>query len=143
MWNSFSMPPHVALQNKRTREVALEVTRTISESLGLEPSYIHDAMNMDRGIQIVAANYYPPCPQLESNWYTTSHDHGLFTLLIQNKMNGLQVEHNGKWLTVNGPANGFFVNLADQMQIQECDASGNCEQQSYADIYCHTTWTIC
>ncbi|KAI5314405.1 hypothetical protein L3X38_043581 [Prunus dulcis] len=32
-------------------------------------------------------------------------------------MNGLQVEHNGKWLTVDGPPNGFFVNLADQMQI--------------------------
>ncbi|PQP92047.1 protein DMR6-LIKE OXYGENASE 2-like [Prunus yedoensis var. nudiflora] len=104
--------------SKRSREVALEITRAISESLGLEPNYIHDAMNMERGIQMLAANYYPPCPQPEHAIGIPHHtDHGLVTLLIQNKMNGLQVEHNGKWLTVDGPANGFFVNLADQMQI--------------------------
>ncbi|CAL2277918.1 unnamed protein product [Prunus armeniaca] len=94
--------------SKRSREVALEKTRAISESLGLEPNYI----------QMLAANYYPPCPQPEHAIGIPHHtDHGLVTLLIQNKMNGLQVEHNGKWLTVDGPANGFFVNLADQMQI--------------------------
>ncbi|CAL8176312.1 unnamed protein product [Prunus armeniaca] len=104
--------------SKRAREVALEITRAISESLGLEPNYIHNAMNMDRGIQMLAANYYPPCPQPEHAIGIPHHtDHGLVTLLIQNEMNGLQVEHNGKWLTVDGPPNGFFVNLADQMQI--------------------------
>ncbi|XP_008237166.2 PREDICTED: protein DMR6-LIKE OXYGENASE 1-like [Prunus mume] len=103
--------------SKGSREVALEITRAISESLGLEPNYIYDAMNMDRGIQIIAANYYPPCPQPEHAIGIPHHtDHGLVTLLIQNKMNGLQVEHNGKWLTVDGPANGLFFNLADQMQ---------------------------
>ncbi|CAL8176308.1 unnamed protein product [Prunus armeniaca] len=104
--------------SKRAREVALEITRAISESLGLEPNYIHNVMNMDRGIQMLAANYYPPCPQPEHAIGIPHHtDHGLVTLLIQNEMKGLQVEHNGKWLTVDGPPNGFFVNLADQMQI--------------------------
>ncbi|KAI5314404.1 hypothetical protein L3X38_043580 [Prunus dulcis] len=51
--------------SKRAREVALEITRAISESLGLGPNYIHNAMNMDRGIQMLAANYYPPCSQPE------------------------------------------------------------------------------
>ncbi|KAB2614977.1 flavonol synthase 3-like [Pyrus ussuriensis x Pyrus communis] len=92
--------------SKRTREVALEITRAISESLGLEPNYIHDVMNMDRGLQILAINYHPPCPLPEHAIGIPHHtDHGL------------QVEQNGKWLTVNGPTNGFFVNLADQMQI--------------------------
>ena len=104
--------------SKRTREVAMEITRAISESLGLEPNYIYDAMNMDRSLQMLATNYYPPCPQPEHAigipHYT---DHGLVTLLIQNEMNGLQVEHKGKRLTVNCPANGFFVNVADHMQI--------------------------
>ncbi|XP_016650738.1 PREDICTED: protein DMR6-LIKE OXYGENASE 1-like isoform X3 [Prunus mume] len=102
--------------SKRAREVALEITRAISESLGLEPNYIHNAMNMDRGIQMLAANYYPPCPRPEHAIGIPHHtDHGLVTLLIQNEMKGLQVEHNGKWLTVDGPPNGFFVNLADQI----------------------------
>ncbi|KAM2630805.1 hypothetical protein TB1_029629 [Malus domestica] len=51
--------------SKRTREVALEIIRAISESLGLEPNYIHDTMNMDRDIQMLTANYYLPCPQPE------------------------------------------------------------------------------
>ena len=105
--------------SKRTRQVALEITKAISESLGLEPNYIYDAMNMDRGLQMIAGNYYPLCPQPEHAIGIPHHtDHGLVTLLIQNEMKGLQVEHNGKWLTVDGPANGFFVNLADQMQVR-------------------------
>lgn len=103
---------------KRTREVALEIIKAISESLGLGPNYIYEAMNMDRGIQLLAGNYYPPCPQPDQAIGIPHHtDHGLVTLLIQNEMTGLQVEHNGKWLTVHSPPNGFFVNLADQMQI--------------------------
>ncbi|PRQ18397.1 putative flavanone 3-dioxygenase [Rosa chinensis] len=104
--------------SKRSREVALEITRAISESLGLQPDYIYNTMNMDRGLQMLAGNYYPPCPQPQNAIGIPHHtDPGLVTLVIQNEMNGLQVEHNGKWLTVNGPPNGFFVNLADQMQI--------------------------
>lgn len=104
---------------KRTREVALEIIKAISESLGLGPEYIYEAMNMDRGIQLLAGNYYPPCPQPDQAIGIPHHtDHGLVTLLIQNEMTGLQVEHNGKWLTVHSPPNGFFVNLADQMQVR-------------------------
>ncbi|KAB2598999.1 flavonol synthase 3-like [Pyrus ussuriensis x Pyrus communis] len=79
---------------------------------------IHHAMNTDRGFEILAANYYPPCPQPESAIGLPRHtDSGLFTLLIQNEMNGLEVEHNGKWVTIDVPPNRFFVNLADQMRI--------------------------
>ena len=104
--------------SKRAREVALEITRAISESLLLEPEYIYNTMNMDRGLQLLAGNYYPPCPQPEHAIGLPPHtDPGLFTMLIQNDLNGLQVEHNGKWLSVTGPKNCYFVNLADQMQV--------------------------
>ncbi|XP_004301450.1 PREDICTED: protein SRG1-like [Fragaria vesca subsp. vesca] len=104
--------------SKRAREVALEITRAISESLLLEPEYIYNTMNLDRGLQVLAGNYYPPCPQPEHAIGLPPHtDPGLFTMLIQNDLNGLQVEHNGKWLSVTGPKNCYFVNLADQMQI--------------------------
>jgi isopenicillin N synthase-like dioxygenase len=104
---------------KRTREVAWEITKAISESLGLEANYIHNAMNMDHGLQLVAANYYPPCPQPEHAIALPNHtDHGLLTLLIENDMSGLQVEHNGKWLNVmNRHPNAFLVNLSDQLQV--------------------------
>ncbi|KAM1804034.1 hypothetical protein PS1_030039 [Malus domestica] len=99
-WSTFNTPPLVGVW------------------ISITPNYRHDAMNMDRGLQTLAANYYPRCSQPEHAIGIPHHtDHGLVTLVIQNEMNGLQVEHNGQWLTVNGPANGFFVNLADQMQI--------------------------
>nr|XP_011465215.1 PREDICTED: flavonol synthase/flavanone 3-hydroxylase-like [Fragaria vesca subsp. vesca] len=104
--------------SRRTRDVALEITRAISESLGLEPDYIYNTMNMDHGMQMLVGNYYPPCPQPEHALGVAHHtDHGLVTLLIQNEMNGLQVEHNGKWLAVDGAPNGFFVNLSDQLHV--------------------------
>ncbi|KAM7481683.1 hypothetical protein LguiB_006266 [Lonicera macranthoides] len=44
-------------------------------------------------------------------------DHGLLTLLIQNGFEGLQVEHNGKWIIVNEIPNSFIVNVGDQLEI--------------------------
>lgn len=104
--------------SKRTREVALEIMKGISESLGLESDYIYKTMDLERGLQLIAANYYPPCPQPELAIGIPHHtDHGLVTLLIENDINGLQVEHNGKWVSVNTIPNAFLVNLADHMQV--------------------------
>ncbi|XP_062080140.1 2-oxoglutarate-dependent dioxygenase 19-like [Humulus lupulus] len=103
---------------KRTREVATEVVKAISETLGLESDHIAKSMNWDQGLQLMAANYYPACPQPDQAIGIPPHtDHGLVTLLIQNQMGGLQVQHKGKWVNWNGVPNAFVVNLGDQMQI--------------------------
>lgn len=103
---------------KRTREIALEVLKAISESLGLEADYIYKAINLERGLQLMAANYYPPCPQPElaigMNYHT---DPGMVTFLIDNEISGLQVEHNDKWVTVNSMPNAYLVNLSDHLQV--------------------------
>ncbi|KAB2634820.1 2-oxoglutarate/Fe(II)-dependent dioxygenase [Pyrus ussuriensis x Pyrus communis] len=104
--------------SKRTRAVATEILSGISESLGLESDYIAKAMNWDRGLQILAANYYPACPQPDLAIGIPPHtDHGLVTLLIQNDMCGLEVKHNDKWVLVNSAPGSFIVNVGDQMQI--------------------------
>ena len=75
-------------------------------------------MNWDEGLQLMAANYYPECPQPDQAIGIPPHtDHGLVTLLIQNQMGGLQVQHKGKWVNWNGVPNAFVVNLGDQMQV--------------------------
>ena len=103
---------------KRTRDVATELIKAISETLGLEPDYIANAMNWNRGVQILAANFYPACPQPDKAIGIPPHtDHGLVTLLIQNDMGGLQVQHKGKWVNWNAVPNAFVVNLGDQMQV--------------------------
>ncbi|PON33011.1 Oxoglutarate/iron-dependent dioxygenase [Parasponia andersonii] len=104
--------------SKRTREVATELLKAISETLGLESDYIANAMNWDQGLQMVAANYYPACPQPDRAIGIPPHtDHGLVTLLIQNQMGGLQVQHKGKWVNWNAMPNSIVVNLGDQMQV--------------------------
>ncbi|PQM42313.1 protein DMR6-LIKE OXYGENASE 2 [Prunus yedoensis var. nudiflora] len=104
--------------SKRTREVATEILKGISESLGLEADYIAKAMNWDRGLQILAANYHPACPQPDKAIGIPPHtDHGLVTLLIQNEMGGLEVKHKDQCVLVNAAPGAFIVNIGDQIQI--------------------------
>ncbi|XP_041014518.1 2-oxoglutarate-dependent dioxygenase 19-like [Juglans microcarpa x Juglans regia] len=103
---------------KRIREVARELLKAISMSLGLEPCYIEKATNLESGLQLFVANLYPPCPQPELAMGLPPHsDHGLLTLLMQNGIDGLQTQHNGNWVNVNAIPNSFLVNIADQLEI--------------------------
>ncbi|KAF2320499.1 hypothetical protein GH714_027744 [Hevea brasiliensis] len=104
--------------SKRAREVARELLKGISESLGLDPNYIEKALNLEQGLQVIAANFYPPCPQPELAMGMPSHsDHGLLTFLIHNGISGLQVQHKGKWVNINGIPNSILVNIGDHLEI--------------------------
>ncbi|GAV83244.1 2OG-FeII_Oxy domain-containing protein/DIOX_N domain-containing protein [Cephalotus follicularis] len=103
---------------KRTREVANELLKGISKSLGLEESYINKRMDMESGSQLLVVNLYPPCPQPDVVMGLPPHsDHGLLTILMQNELGGLQVNHNGKWVPINPLPNSFLVNTGDHMEI--------------------------
>lgn len=79
------------------RKLARGLLEGISESLGLETGYIDKAMNMESSLQILTANLYPPCPQPELAMGLPPHsDHGLLTILMQNGIGGLQVNHGGR-----------------------------------------------
>lgn len=102
----------------RTRYVARKLLEGISESLGLEPMYIDKAMDLEKGLQVMAANYYPPCPQPDLALGMTPHsDQGLLTLLVQNNIGGLQLQHEGKWVNVNAIQNAFLVNIGDHLEV--------------------------
>ncbi|KAI4299128.1 hypothetical protein L6164_032618 [Bauhinia variegata] len=102
----------------KIREVTKELLKGVSESLGLEVNYINKAVNVDSGLQILAANLYPPCPQPELAVGIHPHsDHGLLTVLFENGISGLQILHNGKWVKVHAPHNALMVNTADQLEI--------------------------
>ncbi|KAJ8769067.1 hypothetical protein K2173_024063 [Erythroxylum novogranatense] len=104
--------------SKRVREVARELLEGISKSLGLEENYIDKALDLEEGLQVIAANLYPPCPQPELAIGMPPHsDHGLLTLLIQNGIGGLQIQHQGKWVNVNAIPISFLVNTGDHLEI--------------------------
>ncbi|KAF5448455.1 hypothetical protein F2P56_028990, partial [Juglans regia] len=104
--------------SKRTWEVARELMKGISMSLGLEEGYVEKAMNLESGLQLMAANLYPPCSQPEVAIGLPPHsDHGLLTLLIHNGICGLQVQHKEKWVDVYSNSNAFVVNIGNHMEI--------------------------
>ncbi|KAG8362924.1 hypothetical protein BUALT_BualtUnG0023400 [Buddleja alternifolia] len=78
-------------------ELTMKIGSAISEGLGLDNGYIKKSFG--KGFQILAANYYPPCPEPEKTLGLAAHsDHGALTILMQNCVNGLQVKHNDQWL---------------------------------------------
>ncbi|KAH7524330.1 hypothetical protein FEM48_Zijuj06G0107900 [Ziziphus jujuba var. spinosa] len=104
---------------KQTRELAGELLRGISKSLGLEEIYIEKKMNKESGPhELMAINLYPPCPQPDVAMGLPPHtDHGFITLLMQNELCGLQVLYNGNWVSINPFPNSFLVNIGDHMEI--------------------------
>ncbi|KAI4307442.1 hypothetical protein L6164_030631 [Bauhinia variegata] len=103
---------------KKSREVIGKLLKGISKSLGLEESYIHKRLNLESGSQLVVINFYPPCPKPEVTMGLPPHtDYGLLTLLVQNELNGLQVQYNGKWVPVHPLPNCILVNTGDHMEI--------------------------
>ncbi|KAK8624788.1 hypothetical protein V6N13_089674 [Hibiscus sabdariffa] len=121
-FHSPNKPPafrEIAMEySRRVRQVAKELIRGISQSLGLEDHYIEKAVNLENSLQIMIANLYPPCPQPKLAMGLPTHsDHGLVTLLIQNGIRGLQVQHNGKWVNVDPIPNSFLANIGDHVEI--------------------------
>ncbi|WJX28445.1 hypothetical protein P8452_17163 [Trifolium repens] len=102
----------------KSREVIVELLKAISLTLSLEENYIQNMMNVESGSQILVINYYPPCPKPELVMGLPAHtDHGLLTLLMQNELGGLQIEHDGKWIPINPLPNSFLINTGDHLEI--------------------------
>ena len=103
---------------ERTRGVARELLKAISESLGLEPFYIEKAMDLENGLQVFIGNLYLTCPQPKLAMGMPPHsDHGLLSLVTHNGIGGFQLQHNGMWVNVNAIPNSFLVNIADQLEV--------------------------
>ncbi|KAJ7569999.1 hypothetical protein O6H91_01G103100 [Diphasiastrum complanatum] len=96
--------------------LAKRLLAVISESLGLDKSYIENAIG--EPYQNISINYYPPCPQPDLTLGFQSHsDMGAITLLMQDDVGGLQIFKDGEWIAVKPVPNALVVNLCDQIQI--------------------------
>ncbi|KAJ6850692.1 protein DMR6-LIKE OXYGENASE 1-like [Iris pallida] len=102
----------------RIRDLGMKLLGGIWESLGLEESYMKEALELDSCYQVVVGNFYPPCPQPELATGLGPHsDHGLLTFLYQNGVDGLEVKHEGRWVRVKPSPNSYIVNIGDHMEI--------------------------
>ncbi|PSS14444.1 Protein DOWNY MILDEW RESISTANCE like [Actinidia chinensis var. chinensis] len=97
-------------------KLAIKISGAISKGLGLEWYYIEKSFG--EGCQIVASNYYPPCPQPHLTLGLAPHsDHGGLTILMQNEVDGLQVKHGGAWVPVHHAPATLVVNIGDYIEI--------------------------
>ncbi|XP_057866740.2 naringenin,2-oxoglutarate 3-dioxygenase [Cryptomeria japonica] len=95
-----------------------ELLELISEALELESKAIENACGDAE--QKLLLNYYPKCPRPDLTLGLKRHtDPGTITLLLQDKVGGLQVTRDdGKsWVTVEPIEGAFVVNLGDQMHV--------------------------
>ncbi|KAF7843738.1 protein DMR6-LIKE OXYGENASE 2-like [Senna tora] len=130
---------------RKMRGLSMRLVEAISESLGLERDYINKALGQHG--QHMAINYYPPCPEPELTYGLPGHaDPNVITILLQDRVPGLQVLKDAKWLAVNPIPNTFTVNIGDQIQVISNNryksvlhrAVVNCEKErmSIPTFYC-------
>jgi salicylic acid 3-hydroxylase len=102
---------------KEVRELGFRLYAAISESLGLEASYMKEALGEQE--QHMAVNFYPPCPEPELTYGLPAHTdpNALTILLMDPDVAGLQVLHAGQWVAVNPQPGALIINIGDQLQV--------------------------
>ncbi|KAK7392518.1 hypothetical protein VNO78_20960 [Psophocarpus tetragonolobus] len=114
----------VATYTEETKNLFLMLMEAIQESLGIiieeEESEGKDNIlkELEDGSQMMVFNFYPPCPEPELTLGMPPHsDYGFLTLLLQDHVEGLQIQFQGQWFTVQPINNAFVVNVGDHLEI--------------------------
>ncbi|ESR33728.1 1-aminocyclopropane-1-carboxylate oxidase [Citrus sinensis] len=97
----------------KTGEILCEL---LSEALGLSPNYLKDIGCVEE--MTIGNNYYPECPQPQLTIGVTTHsDPGFVTVLIQDRIGGLQVFCEDQWFDITPVPGALVVNLGYMMQL--------------------------
>ncbi|MQL72115.1 hypothetical protein Taro_004471 [Colocasia esculenta] len=103
---------------QQTRSLFLVLMGAILETLGVE-----DCKPMmeefQEGTQMVVMNFFPACPEPDLTLGMPPHsDYGFLTLVFQDGVRGLQIQHRGDWVTVEpATADSIVVNVGDHLEI--------------------------
>ena len=111
------------------QSLALTLLKAILENLGCRNEKLIEPFNRETS-SFLRLNYYPATEQCASkvNAQTLSdfgvHEHtdaGALTILAMDKQPGLEIEHAGRWHSVEPLENAVLVNLGDILQVYSND----------------------
>ncbi|XP_075669206.1 putative 2-oxoglutarate-dependent dioxygenase SLC1 [Castanea sativa] len=125
LWPSSPVDLRQAVLNysKNTKYLYLMLTEAILESLGLMDITNNENENDEfrefkDGSQLIVVNCYPACPEPDLTLGLPPHsDYGLLTLLLQDEVQGLQIQYEGRWVTVEPLPDSLVVNIGDHLEI--------------------------
>ncbi|XP_020238938.1 1-aminocyclopropane-1-carboxylate oxidase [Cajanus cajan] len=104
----------------KLEKLAEELLELLCENLGLEKGYLKKAFYGSKGptFGTKVANY-PPCPKPDLVKGLRAHtDAGGIILLFQDdKVSGLQLLKDGKWIDVPPMRHSIVINLGDQLEV--------------------------
>lgn len=102
--------------SEATHVLHKQLMEAISESLGLEKSYLQE--EIEEGSQVMAVNCYPACPEPEIALGMPPHsDFSSLTILLQSSQ-GLQIkDKNNNWVCVPYIEGALIVQLGDQVEV--------------------------
>jgi aminocyclopropanecarboxylate oxidase len=104
----------------KLEKLAEELLDLLCENLGLEKGYLKKAFYGSKGptFGTKVANY-PPCPKPDLVKGLRAHtDAGGIILLFQDdKVSGLQLLKDGKWVDVPPMHHSIVINLGDQLEV--------------------------
>ena len=106
---------------EKLEKLAEELLDLLCENLGLEKGYLKRAFYGTKGPNFgTKVSNYPPCPNPELIKGLRAHtDAGGIILLFQDdKVSGLQLLKEGKWVDVPPMRHSIVINLGDQLEVQ-------------------------
>lgn len=104
----------------KLEKLAEELLDLLCENLGLEKGYLKKAFYGTKGPNFgTKVSNYPPCPNPELIKGLRAHtDAGGIILLFQDdKVSGLQLLKDGKWVDVPPMRHSIVINLGDQLEV--------------------------
>lgn len=102
--------------DKEAVKIGEELMGLLCEGLGVKKDRLKELSCLDG--RVMAAHYYPFCPQPELTKGLTPHtDPGVLTVLVQNEMTGLQVKFDEDWVDLEPIPGAIVINIGDILQV--------------------------